>query len=213
MIRILIVDDHPIVRKGLRASLAEFSEMQIVGEAQDGAEALTKARTTIPDVILLDISMPGKSGLEVLRQLRAERPAVKVLVLSTYPEKQYAVRCFKNGAVGYLAKESASEELVTAIRRVAVGRKYVSSSLAELLASEVQTDVPGMPHEALSDREFEVLCLLGRGKTVSQIAEMLSLSLPTINTYRSRILQKMRMESTAQLVHYVLENKLVDKVD
>jgi len=213
MIRILIVDDHPIVRKGLRSTLAEYSDMEVVDEAQNGTEALTKVRAIEPNIVLLDLSMPEMSGFEILKQLHIEMPGTKILILSTYPEKQYAVRCLRNGAVGYLTKESASEELVTAIRKAAKGQKYVSASLAELLASEIQIDRPTMPHENLSDREFEVLCLLGRGNTVSEIAEMLSLALPTINTYRSRILQKMNMETTAQLMHYVLENKLIDKVD
>ena len=213
MMRILIVDDHPIVRQGLRSALADAKDMKVIGEAKDGAEALAKARTTSPDLILLDISLPGQSGLEVLKHLQAEMPSIRVLILSSYPEKQYAVRCLRNGALGYLTKESASEELVTAIRRIADGRKYVSASLAELLASEIHEDHTKMPHEGLSDREFEVLCLLGRGKTVSQIAKVLSVSLPTVNTYRSRLLEKMNMHTTAQLMHYVIENKLVDNVE
>ena len=213
MTRILIVDDHPIVRKGLRSTLEEHSDLIVVDEARDGEEAITKARLTLPDVILLDLSMPGKGGFEVLRLLHAEMPQVRILILSTYPEKQYAVRCLRNGAVGYLTKESASEELVTAVRRVVQGRRYVSASLAEILASEVKTEDTRMPHEQLSDREFEVLCLIGRGRTVSEIAGILSLSLPTINTYRSRILDKMSLKTTAQLIHYVIENRLIDKVD
>lgn len=213
MIRVLIVDDHPIVRRGLRSALAESSDIVVVDEAQDGTEAITKARATKPNVMLLDLSMPKKGGFEVLKQLHAEMPEIRVLILSTYPEKQYAVRCLKNGATGYLTKESASEELVTAIRKTAKGQKYVSASLAELLMTEIQVDSLAMPHEKLSDREFEVLCLIGQGKTVSEIAELLSLALPTINTYRSRILEKMSLEKTTQLVHYVLENKLIDKVD
>ena len=213
MIQVFIVDDHPIVRRGLRSSLADLPDIKVIDEASDGAEAISKVRASKPDVVLLDISMPGKTGLEVLKQLHAEMPAIRVLILSTYPEKQYAMRCFGSGAAGYLTKESAPEELVTAIRRVAEGRKYVSASLAELLATEIHSDPVKMAHEYLSDREFEVLCLIGRGKTVSQIAKILSLSLPTINTYRSRILDKMNLQSSAQLIHYVLENKLVDKVD
>ncbi|MGO9482106.1 MAG: response regulator [Candidatus Kryptoniota bacterium] len=213
MIRVLIVDDHPIVRKGLRTTIQEQSDLKVVDEAKDSDEAVVKARSTIPDVVLLDLSMPGKGGLEVLRQLHSEMPSTKILILSTYPEKQYAIRCLRNGAVGYLTKERAPEELITAIRKVANGRKFVSSELAELLVNELDSDSLKMPHELLSEREFEVLCLLGRGKTVSQIADTLSLSLPTINTYRSRILEKMNMQTTAQLIHYVLENKLIDQVD
>lgn len=213
MIRILIVDDHPVVRQGLRSTLTEITDIKVIDEARDGAEALAKARASSPDLVLLDISLPGQSGLDVLKHLQAEMPAVRVLILSTYPEKQYAVRCLRNGALGYLTKESASEELVTAIRRVSQGRKYVSASLAELLASELHSDHVRTPHEELSDREFEVLCLLGRGRTVSQIAQLLSLSLSTVNTYRSRLLDKMNMHSTAELMHYVIENKLVDKIE
>jgi len=213
MIRILIVDDHPVVRRGLRAALEEMTDMKVVDEAQDGPDALKKARALTPDVVLLDISLPGQSGLDILKHLHAEMPEIRILILSTYPEKQYAIRCLRNGALGYLTKESASEELVNAVRKVAGGRKYVSTSLGELLASELHTNQAKMPHEDLSDREFSVLCLLGRGKTVSQIARLLSLGVPTVNTYRSRLLEKMKMDSTAQLMHYAIENKLIDKIE
>ncbi|MGA7160827.1 MAG: response regulator transcription factor [Bacteroidota bacterium] len=210
MVRVLIVDDHPIVRHGLKSELARASDVKVVDEAGDGSEAITKARSLKPDLVLLDIALPGKNGLEVLKQLRTEMPHIRVLILSTYPEKQYAVRCLKNGAQGYLTKESASEELLSAIRKVMRGGKYVSASLADLLASEIGSEGSHMPHEILSDREFHVLCLLGEGKTVSQIASILSLSLSTINTYRAHILKKMNLENTAQIIRYVVDNNLSD---
>jgi DNA-binding NarL/FixJ family response regulator len=163
-----------------------------------------------PDLVLLDIALPGKSGLEVLKQLRAEMPAVRVLVLSAFPERQYAVRCLASGAQGYLTKQSAPEELMTAVRKVMRGGKYVSASLADLLAAGIGGDITRLPHEQLSDREFQVLCLLGQGKTVSQIAGILSLSLSTINTHRAHILGKMSMETTAQLIRYVVDNNLLE---
>lgn len=210
MIRVLIVDDHPIVRHGLSSELAKASDIKVIDEASDGDEAMAKARAAKPDLVLLDIALPGKSGLEILKQLRAELPRVHVLILSAFPEKQYAVRCLKSGAHGYLTKKSASAELITAIRKIMRGDKYVSASLADLLVSDVGSHASRLPHEVLSDREFQVLCLLGQGKTVSQIAEILSLSLSTINTHRTHILEKMKMESTAQLIRYVLDNDLAD---
>lgn len=211
MISVLIVDDHPIVRKGLRSELSEQTDIRVVEEAADADEALLKARACKPDIVLLDISLPGKSGLEVLRQLRAEAPHMKVLMLSTYSEKQYAIRSLKGGASGYLSKESASEDLVTAIRKVAEGKKYVSAQFGEILASQLGTKADMLPHEQLSAREFEILCLLGRGRTPTEIAGILSVGLSTISTHRSHILAKMQCHSTAQLIHYALEHGLVDQ--
>jgi DNA-binding NarL/FixJ family response regulator len=213
MIRVLIVDDHPIIRQGIRALFMSTSDVKAIDEARDGIEAISKAHICRPDIVLLDISLPGKGGLEVLKQLHSEMPEVHVLILSVYPEKQYAIRCLNNGARGYLTKESAGEELITAIRRVAEGRKYVSVALADLLVSEIGSDAHQLPHEELSDREFQVLCLLGKGKTVSQIAVKLSVSLPTVNTYRVRILGKMKMRSTAELMHYAIESHLSDELE
>jgi len=208
MIRILIVDDHPLVRQGIAAALTKATDIRIVDEASDGDQALEKARTAKPDLVLLDIALPGKNGLEVLRQLRAEMPGIRVLILSAFPEKQYAVRCLANGAQGYLTKQSATEELLRAVRKVMLGGKYVSTSMADLLASEIGTDAGRLPHELLSDREFQVLCLLGQGKTVSQVAGTLSLSLSTVNTHRAHILEKMNLETTAQIIRYVVDNNL-----
>jgi len=208
--RILIVDDHPFVRQGLKAALAGSVEFEVADEASDGEEAVLKARSAKPDIVLLDISLPKKNGFEVLKQLQAEMPHVRILILSTFPEKQYAVRCFANGARGYLTKQSASDELLAALRKIMLGGKYVSASMADLLASVIDADAARPLHERLSDREFQVLCLLGQGQTVSQAAKTLSLSLSTVNTYRAHILKKMNMETTAQLIRYVLDNNLVE---
>ncbi len=210
MIKILIVDDHPFVRHGLSSELAKASDMKIVGEAEDGFVAMSKAHSLKPDIVLLDISLPGKNGLDVLKQLQTELPHIKVLILSAFPEKQYAIRCLKNGAKGYLTKKSASGELLLAIRKIMRGGKYVSASLADLLASDVASDNTRLPHEELSDREFQVLCLFGQGKTVSEIADILSLSISTINTHRANILIKMNMDTTAQLIRYVIDNNLAE---
>jgi len=211
MIRLLLVDDHPIVRRGLCAVLQSAEDCIVIDEASDGEEALPKARQGKPDLVLLDLSLPGKSGLEVLKQLQVELPRTKVLVLSGFPEKQYAVRCLRAGAHGYITKRSAPDELLDAIRKVAQGRKYVSASIAELLVETVSASPGRSPHEELTDREFQILCLLGEGKTVSQIARLLSLGLSTINTHRSHILGKMKMETTAQVIRYAVDNDLVDR--
>ncbi|HYA85966.1 MAG TPA: response regulator transcription factor [Nitrospirota bacterium] len=210
MIRILIADDHAIVRKGLKQILAETSDMVVTGEASNGYEVLEKVRNGHFDVLLLDISMPGRSGLDILKELKAERPKLPVLVLSMYPEEQYAIRVLKAGASGYLTKESAPDELVVALRKVAQGKKYVSPSLAEKLAFDLEMDTTKPLHEMLSDREYQVLCMVASGKTVGEIAENLSLSAKTISTYRARILDKMNMKNNAELTHYAIQNKLVD---
>jgi DNA-binding NarL/FixJ family response regulator len=210
MVRVLIVDDHPIVRHGLKSVLSGASDVKVVDEAAGGSEAIAKARSSKPDLVLLDLALPGINGLDVLKQLRVEMPHIRVLILSTYPEKQYAIRCLRNGAQGYLTKESASDELLSAIRKIMRGGKYVSAPLADLLALEIVSRDSQMPHETLSDREFQVLCLIGKGKTVSEIANFLSLSLSTINTYRAHILEKMNLENTAQIIKYVVDNNLAD---
>jgi two-component system, NarL family, invasion response regulator UvrY len=182
----------------------------VVGEASNGQELLAKATTKRWDVVLLDISMPGRNGLEVLRQLKCTHPALPVLVFSVHPENQYAIRAFRAGAAGYLAKDSIPEELLTAIRRVVGGRRYVSAALAEHLVLEVTRDPDTSLHAKLSDRELQVLCMVGTGKTVTDIAAELSLSVKTVSTYRRRILEKMHLRSNAELIHYAVRHQLVD---
>ena len=208
MIRILIADDHPVVRRGLKQTIAEIPDAVTVDEATDGIEALNKARTGNYDVVILDIAMPGKNGIDVLEQIKYERPELPVLMLTMYPEEQLAVRALKIGASGYLTKASAPDELVSAIQKVLTGGKYVSSSLAEHLASLLQ-QTEQQPHETLSNREYQVMCLIASGKTIAEIAKELFLSIKTISTYRSRILEKMGMKNNAELIHYAINNHLV----
>lgn len=210
MIKILIADDHAIVREGLKQIIRETSDIVVADEASTGQEVLEKVWKNDYDVILLDISMPGRSGLDILKQLKSQRPELPILVLTIHPEEQYAVRVLRAGASGYLTKESAPDELIKAIRKVSMGRKYVSSTLAEKLASEVDIISEKPLHQALSDREYEVMCMIASGKTVKEIAEELCLSIKTISTYRSRILEKMKMKSNAELIHYAIQNRLVD---
>ncbi|HWI41589.1 MAG TPA: response regulator transcription factor [Verrucomicrobiae bacterium] len=203
MTRVLIADDHAIVRKGLVQILAESPEEFIVDEAHDGADALAKAAATKYDLVLVDISMPGRGGLDVLKELKVRLPSVPVLVLSIHPEEQYAVRALKAGASGYVTKDTAEQELLAAIGKVRQGGRYVSPSLAETLAGLVGD--PDRPrHAALSDREYQILSLLASGKTSSAIALELSLSVKTISTYRIRLLKKMNMKNNAQLTHYFI---------
>ena len=209
MLKILIADDHPVFRRGLKQIIAETTDMVVAGEATNGWEVLSKVRTGDYDLVLLDISMPGKDGMDVLTQLKNERPALLVLMVSMHPEEQYAVRALKAGASGYLTKESAPDELIVAIRKVSTGGKYVSSALAERLAALLQEDAEALPHEALSSREYQVMCMIASGKTLKEIAGELSLSIKTISTYRSRILEKMKMRNNAELIHYAVKNRLV----
>jgi DNA-binding NarL/FixJ family response regulator len=209
MIRILVADDHAIVRRGLRQIVADESDMEVVGEAQTTQEILDLARQEEWDVIVLNISMPGRGGFEALKALKQTHSKRPVLVLSMYPEDQFAVRAFRAGAAGYMTKESAPEELVQAIRKVVRGGKYVSPSLAEKLAAELGEDAERPPHEGLSEREYHVLCLLASGKTVTQIAAEMSLSVKTISTYRARLLEKMRMKTNAEVTRYAIEHRLV----
>ena len=210
MIKILIADDHPIVRKGLREIIEETPGMKVIDEASNGQEVLEKVSRKNFDVVLLDISMPGRSGLDILRDIKRQKPKLVVLVLSMHPEEQYAVQALKEGASGYLTKKSAPDELLTALRKVSSGGKYVSSSLAEKLAYALEKNGEKPLHETLSVREYEVMCLIASGKTVTEIARELFLSSKTISTYRARILEKMRMKNNAQLVRYAIKNRLVD---
>ena len=210
MIRILIADDHAILRRGLKEILVRELEGAVCGEAKDAAETFARIQEGGWDLLILDITMSGRSGLDVLRDLKAAHPKLPVLVLSMHPEDQYAKRVLRAGASGYVSKGSAPEELLKAIRKVLAGGRYVSAALAEKLASDLSEDTGRPVHEALSDREFEVLRMIGAGKTVSQIAGDLHLGVTTVSTYRARILEKMHMTTTAELMHYALHNRLVD---
>jgi DNA-binding NarL/FixJ family response regulator len=210
MIRALIADDHAVVRQGLRQILLETSDMVVTGEAANGPEALERARAGGYDVIVLDITMPGRSGFEVLKELRLEDPELPVLVLSMHSEEQFAVRLLKAGASGYLNKESAPEELVKAIRKVVSGGRYVSPRLAEKLAFEIDSGSDKLLHETLSDREFQVMRMMASGQTVKEIAAELALSVKTISTYRARILDKMNLHTNAELIHYAIQNQLIE---
>ncbi len=210
MIKILIADDHAIVREGLKQILAETADMTVAGEATNGREVLEQVRKEDWDLVLLDIAMPGKDGLETLKELKLEKPKLPVLVLSIYPEEQYAVRLLKAGAAGYLTKESAPEELIAAIRKVSQKGKFISSSLGEKLASYLEVDVEKPIHELLSDREYKVMLMIARGETVKEIAEQLFLSVKTISTYRVRALKKMGMKNNAEFTYYALKKGLVD---
>ena len=209
MIRILIVDDHAILRRGLRALLSDEFHGAAFGEASNARQALEELRKEKWDVALLDITMPGKSGLELLKEFKAARPKLPVLILSAHAEDQFAVRVLKAGAGGYLTKESAPEELPKAIRKILAGGRYVSPALAEKLALGVRKDLTRTPHETLSDREYEVMARIASGKTVTEIAEELSLSAKTISTYRARVLEKLGVKNSAAIVQYAIRNGLV----
>ena len=210
MIRVLIADDHNLVRKGLRRILLDTEWITAVDEAKDSKEAVSKASRKDYDVVLLDISFPGRSGIDTLKQLRCLKPGLPVLILSMHPEEQYAVRSIRAGASGYLTKESAPEELIEAIRKVAAGRKYITPSLAERLATGIEEQSAEFLHKSLSDREYQVMCMIASGKTVKEIAVALSLSIKTISTHRARILRKMQMKNNAHLTHYAIKQGLVD---
>jgi two-component system invasion response regulator UvrY len=210
MIKILIADDHAIVREGLKQILAETLDMVVADEATTGNEVLEKVLENEYDVVILDISMPGRDGVDILKQLKGHNPRLPILVLSMHSEDQYAVRVLKAGAAGYMTKESAPEDLITAIRRIATGRKYISSSLAEKLAFDLERDSKKPSHETLSDREYQVMCMIASGKRAQEIAEELCLSVKTVSTYRARILEKMKMKNNAELMRYAIRYGLVD---
>jgi two-component system invasion response regulator UvrY len=209
MIKVLIADDHTLVRKGLKQILMDAGDVHHVDEAKDGREAVKKVSQQDYDLVILDISLPGRSGIDVLKQLKCSKPALPILILSMHPEEQYAVRALRAGAAGYLTKESAPDELIGAIKKVAKGGKYITSSLAEKLAGEIGTKSEKLLHETLSDREYQVMCMIASGKTVKEIADALNLSVKTISTHRTRILRKMSMDNNAQLTHYAIKNHLV----
>ena len=207
--KILIADDHAVVRRGLKQILADDFRDASFGEANNGQEALDKVWKDRWDAVILDVTMPGRSGLEVLREIKKSRPKLPVLVLSMHPEDQFAVRVLKAGASGYMTKESAPEELVGAIKKIVTGGRHVSPQLAELMAAYLTLDTKRPAHELLSNREFQVMRQIASGKTVSQIARELSLSVRTISTYRARILEKMGLKTNAELTHYAFQNQLV----
>jgi DNA-binding NarL/FixJ family response regulator len=210
MLRVLIADDHAVVRQGLRQILGDIPELSVVGEAQNGEDTLSQVRAQPWDVLVLDMSMPGRGGLDILKDVRRERPETRVLVLSMHPEDQFAVRMLKAGASGYLTKETATDELVKAVRKVMTGGKYISPTLAEKLAFDVDADSDRPLHDKLSDREFQVMGRLAAGRTVQEIADELMLSPKTISTYRARVLEKLGLKSNAELIHYAIGNKLVE---
>ena len=208
--RVLIADDHPIFRAGLKEALAKERDIEFVGEADNGQIALELARRRRWDVVLLDITMPGKGGLEVLQELRRERPKLPVLILSAHPEDQLALRLLKAGAAGYVTKDKAPEVLLQAVRKVLRGEKYVSEALAEKALLNFVSETGRPLHETLSDREYQVMRMIASGKTVKEIGKELFLSVRTVSTYRSRVLEKMRMNTNAELIRYAVDNKLVD---
>jgi DNA-binding NarL/FixJ family response regulator len=209
MIRILIADDHAIVRAGLRKLLAEAADMQIAGEAGSSEETLTQVRAAEWSVVLLDLALPDRSGVDTLRLVKQVKPMLPVLILSIYPEDQYAINLLRGGASGYIAKDAEPAELIRAIRLVATGRKYISASVAQQLASELN-GADGPLHNELSEREFQVFCKLAGGMSVSQIASELFLSVKTISTYRRRILEKMNMKNNADCTYYAIKNGLIE---
>jgi two-component system invasion response regulator UvrY len=210
MIKFLIVDDHAVVRRGLKQILSEEYDMSVFGEARNAEEMFKNVREKNWDIVILDITMPGRSGLDVLKELKHVRPKIPVLVLSIHPEEQYAVRVLKLAGAGYMTKESAPDELVKAVRKVLRGGKYVSPSLAEKLAFDLVTESEKPLHERLSNREYQVLCMIASGKSLKEIARELYLSEKTIRTYKGRILDKMGLKSNADLIYYAVKNRLVD---
>ena len=210
MIRVVIADDHTIVREGLKQLLGAATDLEVVGEARDGHEALKIVRDTEFDVLLLDLSMPGKGGMELIRHVRDEKPKVRIVVLSMHAEHQYAVRAIKTGASGYLTKDSATTQLVAAIRKVAGGGAFISAEVAEQLALSAMPHAEGPPHASLSNREYQIFQFLVAGKSVSDIALQLTLSVKTVSTHKARLMEKMGLANQAELVHYAIRHRLVD---
>ena len=210
MLRILVADDHEVVRKGLMKVLAETLQPLKVDEARNGQEAMAKVLKSEYDLVVLDMKMPGKSGLDVLKELKQHRPKLPVLILSMLPEEQFAIRAIRAGASGYLTKDAAGDELVLAIRKALKGERYVSGSLAEIMAGDLDGDSERSPHEILSDREYQVMLMIASGKPVGAIAKELCLSVKTISSYRTNILLKTRMKNNAEITHYAIQNNLVD---
>lgn len=211
MIKVIIADDHKMFREGLKQILREAQDIAIVDEAESGQETLNKIYNNGFDLLILDIAMPGLSGLDVLKELKANKSRLSILILSMYPEEQYALRAIKAGASGYITKASAPDELIEAIRKISRGGTYISSSIAEKLLFSLKDDSEKLPHEALSNREYQILKMIASGKTASQIADELCLSIKTISTYRARILEKMNLKNNAELIHYAIKHNLIEQ--
>ena len=208
-IKVIIVDDHAILRVGINQIILATDDIEVIAEAQNGTEAIKLARELNADVMLLDISLPDRSGMDVLKYVKGENSHIAVLMLSTYMEDQYAVRALKSGAAGYLCKQSASTDLLNAIRTVAKGKKFITPEVAEILADQVGMEKPQSPHETLSDREFQTMVMISSGLSVGEIADQLSLSVKTVSMYRTRLLDKMHLRHNAELTHYAIKNNLV----
>lgn len=209
MITVLICDDHTLLREGLKQILAGMPDIVVADEAGDGKEVLKKAGARDYDVILLDIALPGRNGIDICKQLKSMKPHLNILMLSMYPEEQFALRSLRAGAAGYLTKNSVSTELIAAIRKVSRGERHISTSLAEALASNLTDRADKPTHEILSDREYEIMCMIATGKTITEIAEELSLSINTISTHRARLLKKMNLKTNAELTYYAFQKRLV----
>ncbi len=210
MIKVLIADDHALIRKGLKQILDDSADMRVTGEAENGMQAIQMSLQNQYDMILLDISLPDKNGIDVLKQIKANCPNTPVLMLSMHAEDQYAVRSMKAGAAGYLNKQSAPVQLLTAIRHVASGKKYISTELAEQLANGLSEGYQELIHQTLSDREYQTLCLMASGKKLSEMAKIMSLSPKTVSVYRSRLLEKMKLKTNAEAIHYAISNHLIE---
>ncbi len=210
MIRIVIADDHEIVRAGLKQIISDDEDMEVLGESNNGENLIELVKKNDYDVVLLDLKMSGISGIDVIKHIKVIKPDLPIIVLSMHAEDQYAVRTIKAGASGYLTKETAAENLISAVRRVVAGGKYISPILAETLADSVAGGGIDLPHEKLTDREFQVMCMIASGKTVSEIGSILFLSVKTISTYRQRVLEKMNMKNNSELTHYAIKNNLLD---
>ncbi|MDI6765382.1 MAG: response regulator transcription factor [Bacteroidota bacterium] len=210
MIKILIADDHPLIREGLKKTLKEETDMKVVCEAKNGSEVLDLINKNKVDVIVMDLSMPGLSGLETMKELKKQSSDLPVLILSMHPEERFAIRALKAGASGYLTKDNAPQGLAEAIRKVVRGGRYITPSLAEKLSFEIETNCKKQPHELLSDREFQIFCLIASGKSIKEISDMLFLSINTVNTYRVRILEKMNMKTNIEITHHAIRHHLID---
>jgi len=210
MIKILVVDDHALIRKGIKQLLEDNHDVQVAGEAESGIQAINMMRKNHFDLVLLDISLPDKHGMDVLKQLKSEQPDIKIIVLSMYPEDQYGVRTLKAGAMGYINKQSAPEKLVGAIRHVISGKKYISEALSEQLLNNLIGESQDLMHQSLSNREYQTLCLMSSGKSLTEIAEIMKLSPKTVSVYRARMLEKMGFKNNAEAVHYAIAHHLVD---